>query len=426
MYSTIYKQYNNKSLLNNLKVSDFFWTLLFILLLVENPLQTKIWSPFAYIDEIVALILLFKSITISFHHNTPKYSKLDKISFVLLILLIIIGFIGNLSYNIQKNNQAILIDFFTCLKFFIAFYSFKRIIEYTSSWNSLFLLLVTTAKIFIFISVVCLLLDQTIHIGMSTERRFGIRAFVFLFAHPSNYAAAIVGLLGLFLVNANKNKLSIICCFVLLLFTTRFKAISFGGILLVALVFFNKTKKISLSIIIFSLLIAVALSLDQIITYYFSNTETARAALLFKSFDVANWFFPFGSGFGTYGGEVTKTAYTNLYYLLGLSTIYGLTPLEPIYLADMFWPTIIAQFGWIGLILFISLLIIFLKMVASLARKNNCFFWSALSIPVYLLVTSTSEPSFYSSYSVYLAFLLIIILYSDNGNNSHKPIIGDI
>ncbi|WP_165249046.1 hypothetical protein [Adlercreutzia sp. ZJ141] len=393
----------------DLRIVDLAGALLFALLLVENCLQSKVWGPAAYIDELSALIFAFLALRkIVGGHSSLWLSLEDKLLIAGCFFLMGIGFLGNVVSSFQSVWSAVAIDFFTCLKFFIAFLSLKILNDHGVS-HTLLSLCVGIGKAYIIVMMICLVADQVVGIGMTTETRFGIRNFVFFFAHPSNFSASIVGLLALLMMDRRSNRFYIVCCFILLFFTTRYKAIAFAGIILVTLFVFSRTNRITVSFVFLALICAVVLAADQITTYYFSGNETARAALLDRSMSIANWLFPLGSGFGTYGCEVSKTAYTSLYYLFGLNLIYGLTPSDPAYLADMFWPTVIAQFGWIGFATYLVMVIVFVKGVASDARRSKCFFWAAMAIPIYLLVTSTSEPSFFSSYAVYLAFCLVLV-----------------
>lgn len=398
-------QHTNRGYLENTKVGDVFVGGIFLLLLIENVLQVKVWQPFAYIDEACTLLFAFGAIYKRFiKRSDSSFSKEDSLIVVGCICLVLFGLAGNIFNKFQNVIGAITIDAFTCLKFFIAYLALKEL----GLTTSVFSICRTIGKAFIAVMFVLLVAEEAIGIGMTTETRFGIKAFVFLFGHPSNFAAAIVGILALLLVDRDKSWLSITLCMILLVFTTRFKAIAFVGVMLLVLLVFKKTDRISFTLMAGGATVAIVLAWEQIATYFFSDNETARAVLLDRSIDIANWLFPLGSGFGTYGCEVSKTAYTSLYYIFGINLVYGLTPADPAYLADMFWPTVIAQFGWIGFGTFLLALVSFAKSAADCARASGNFFWACMSILVYFAITSTSEPAFFSSYAVYLAMCLVL------------------
>ena len=93
--------------------------------------------------------------------------------------------------------------------------------------------------------------------------------------------------------------------------------------------------------------------------YYVSGfQENAERMARPESFKVAFgkiiWeYFPFGSGFGTFGTAAAAKIYSPLYYKYNLDSIWGLAPDAPMFLADAFYPTL-AQFGLVGIGLFIA------------------------------------------------------------------------
>ena len=93
--------------------------------------------------------------------------------------------------------------------------------------------------------------------------------------------------------------------------------------------------------------------------YYVSGfQENAERMARPESFKVAFgkiiWeYFPFGSGFGTFGTAAAAKIYSPLYYKYNLDSIWGLSPDNPMFLADVFYPTL-AQFGVVGIGLFIA------------------------------------------------------------------------
>ena len=62
-------------------------------------------------------------------------------------------------------------------------------------------------------------------------------------------------------------------------------------------------------------------------------------------------YFPLGSGMGTFASYGAAEYYSPLYYKYDLDGIWGLTPENPMFLADAFYPTL-AQYGIVGVILF--------------------------------------------------------------------------
>ena len=70
-------------------------------------------------------------------------------------------------------------------------------------------------------------------------------------------------------------------------------------------------------------------------------------------------YFPLGPGFGTFGTDSAAKFYSPLNYRYGLNSIYGLNPDDDIkgtsFYSDTFYP-LLAQFGIVGVILFVAFL----------------------------------------------------------------------
>lgn len=62
-------------------------------------------------------------------------------------------------------------------------------------------------------------------------------------------------------------------------------------------------------------------------------------------------YVPFGSGLASFATATCGKYYSPLYYKYGLDTIWGLTPHNPMFIADAFYPTL-AQYGLVGVFLF--------------------------------------------------------------------------
>jgi hypothetical protein len=84
----------------------------------------------------------------------------------------------------------------------------------------------------------------------------------------------------------------------------------------------------------------------------FSSDWIARPVLYKNAVNVLNDYFPFGSGFGTYGNEASRDFYSPLYYKYDLYKVWGLSPSYDKFVADTFFP-VLSQFGYIGIMLFV-------------------------------------------------------------------------
>lgn len=389
------------------RVRTFVLFLIYAALTLENVLQTQVTEACSYIDEVASILLAIWAVAIRLKTNA-KSSVLEmaKRPAMAIIPICIIGLLSNYVSGAQQNFPAILADAFTCSKFFIALVSISVIV---SDGSDLLSLCTVFAKFLTIIFLVFAIIEQFFSIGMSEEVRYGLHSFLFLYGHPSNFAATVVCISALFMVRYKENTPYLLMCVALLCWSGRSKAIGIALVILVMILLYRKNVRFSVSFILLCTIGAIIVAIGQI-EIYFGNEETARSALLRGSFTVANSMFPLGSGFGTYGSNISAEYYPTLYYELGFNRIYGLTPDNPAFLIDSFWPIVIGQFGWAGLFIMVYIVYSLIKGSLGAARQTGCNDWAAVLIPLYLVIASTSETALFSTYGPQLAFTLILVI----------------
>ena len=65
------------------------------------------------------------------------------------------------------------------------------------------------------------------------------------------------------------------------------------------------------------------------------------------------------------------------------------------FLSDTFWPTVIAQSGWIGFAAFCMAILSMLTYIINSRKTDIYYFWVALSIIVHDLISSFAAPAFF-------------------------------
>ncbi|QDY44779.1 hypothetical protein FK545_02350 [Planococcus glaciei] len=127
--------------------------------------------------------------------------------------------------------------------------------------------------------------------------------------------------------------------------------------------------------------------------------------------------FPFGEGFGRFGGFVSKENYSPVYYEYGINDTYGLSPDYPAFMTDTYWPNIAGELGFIGvgivLVLYIYLAAKLLLNYAILPSDNLKIFvlFSGL-VMVQALVESIGEPIFNGAPQNVFIFITVGIAFS--------------
>ena len=393
------------------RISDIGIVALFVALLVAPMLDAAFGGLFSYIDELTTIILVLWALLAS--------CKLDSHSrkmVVLMALICILGLIGNVYYDYQQSPFAILVDLFTCLKIFIALLSAKIVLR---DKNRCIKSVISIGKLFIVAGLIGLFFHVVGIVSLGSGRiMFGVPCYQFLFSHPTNLAAYCVGFIALFFYSSRIKTGWLLALVILLISTQRAKAFAMAFVVLFFIVYSYAKKddgKPSPAVFLFLVAGALVLGLDQI-QEYFLNGTAARSLLTSDGFDIAINSFPMGSGFATFATYMSGEYYSPLYYLYGLNTVWGLYPLNPVFVSDSFWPAVIAQLGFIGLICIIWIMKESFQMISLSAKKNGIRFAAYGTIPIYLLILSTSDASFFNFYGPFFAVVIgLIISTKDEG-----------
>ena len=359
---------------------------------------------FALIDEISTVILGVVACRIVIKEKL-SIREIPVLPLLLIGVLILIGVLGNILNNSAPRYIGVAIDIFTCVKYFLCIVSSIVVFKYQPKVGRY---LVAEAKLLISIMMIFGIINLVTDIGMGAEGRFGIpRAFSFIFPHPTYLAAACAGLIPLLLQNNRKNTVFIIGACILITLTLRAKALPFAVIILLYCIYrVYGIKRYLVPVVVILTIAAGAYVLYQGVFYFGGGAGgvTAREALLRTSIDIANRMFPIGVGFASFGSAITATSgyYSQYYYEYGLNHVLGLSADAPTYMSDSFWPTVFAQFGWIGTVVYVSTLIVLMMKLRKICNDGQSLFICSLPI-IYLLLASSSESSFFNPQSIWLA-----------------------
>ncbi len=120
-------------------------------------------------------------------------------------------------------------------------------------------------------------------------------------------------------------------------------------------------------------------------------------------------YIPFGSGLGSFGVAAAAKEYSPLYYKYHLDEVWGLTPDNPMFLADAFYPTL-AEYGILGLVLFL----VFWKRRLWEANRipNMVYYRMALMAIMALALESTADSSYLSGKGMGYFMILALCLNS--------------
>ena len=353
---------------------------------------------FNYLDECIVLFLAIIGIT-----NYQIYKDRE---FLITLSILILYFAY--SVIIKSNSiNAILLDFIITIKPFICFYVTSKINTNISRRDThLF------KYISIGLGITCWLYLPFIETLYPNTAAF----------YPFCISSAIAFLL---FAPPNKNNKYIALLFLIPgLFSIRAKYYAEFIIFLYLFFFLHKRLKLTLTNIIISCcLIAVIIYVnwDKFNFYFIDGYErgAARSIMYYTSFQIFADYFPFGSGYATFGTEASAKYYSPIYIEYDLHNIYGLRPedyqTDTHFFSDTFYP-VLAQFGILGIILYIIFWIkIWVKGKFILQLKRYRLF---LFLFITIVIQNIADITFLNKFSIPL-MIAIGILVSNKGNKKN-------
>lgn len=396
------------------------WKILFLYLIFQPSISENIGkSPLApiitYSDEVIAIIITI-AVLFKLLQNKAKLLKFEQGMLIGLIMFEFFGIFSGIHYNYQET-QYMLIDAFTCIKFFI-YYLGTRVLtqdklskDYLVSLNNICKILAVVLFVF------------AIHDAFFTpwfpvgDYRYFTNSVILWFWHPESLSKASITIIFILAYNYKKYKNNIYYIFLLtvvMILTFRTKAIVSVVILYIFYLYFIKFNfKSLIPVGIATVAGASYFGYDSLNFYYVEIEDSARNILTRDSLALSKQFFPLGTGFGTYGSSMAAQHYSNLYYTLGYNRIYKMNEYDTSYLSDTFWPIVIAQTGWLGLISFFFALSNMIVYIIKSRKSDTYYFWVAMSIIIYDLISSFATSAFFhpSSMAPYLLLGLLTSIH---------------
>jgi hypothetical protein len=152
--------------------------------------------------------------------------------------------------------------------------------------------------------------------------------------------------------------------------------------------------------------------------------DIARYIMYLTSIDIANDFFPFGAGIGRFGSHLSAVYYSPIYELYGLSTIHGMTKEDHNFLLDTFWPMILGETGWIGLLVYSLMIIVIFRTLVRYMNETVGVMAQAFQLGTIMmlsesLVESIAEPIFTAPPLGFFVFGAIGISYALHYHSVH-------
>ena len=371
----------------------------FVVLLLQQAILNYtgglVYTVVNYFDEVYVILLMFSALV---KNNGRLYlDRNDKRILLLSFLFIVLGLVSNLSNDYQSFGYA-LSDAYICTKFSLVYLGIRQYVRNRRENEAIVLSLYKFCRIFVLVCFVLSIINIVLPIFPVGEFRYFMNTIALFFPHATYLAIASISAVCVIIVKQSilqdkKDMLYIVLGLAVTCFTVRSKAIAGALCIFFIYLYFIKFKiKNKLVAGVSALAIGIVTGYDQIVFYFGGRSKYdlnfLRERLLLDSGKIANRFFPLGSGFGTFASNIAAEHWSALYN--EYNYVYG-----P-FLSDSFWPIVVAQTGWIGLIVFIFIIITYLLRTVKLQTVNIYLFWAGLSILCYELICSVGESAFFN------------------------------
>lgn len=370
------------------------------------------------LDEVIAIIAILHIIV---HRKIiDSYEKKILIS---IIALVVVGILGNYTHKYQLNIIPIVFDILACTKFFFIFLlGHHYTLNLSDRSKKKTIIAVNRLLIpFVLIACICGIINFFVDIGMTYETRMGFRTFRFIFSDSGHigfcWYIVLLFLTANYMLNPILKNLLIILAG-LIVWTLTFKSRAILFVLLYVILFYQiiiRGKKIKFNILSVGILIAFSLyvTADQLNRYFLDNNENMpRTILLNGGISTMLRFIPIGSGFATYGTDMAVKYYSKLYYELGYDKMWGLTPEEPFYAHDCYWPAIMGEMGIIGVLIEVFILVLIYKIIHKDYNRNKYFVFYSLFAFITQTFASLPTSVFFQAGTCFL-FLLLPLMSID-------------
>lgn len=321
-----------------MKTSDFY--LIFLILYIPFGSLFYDYMNMKWFDELLAILLGIYFISKS--TNNGKFFILKELNFFVLIIL----FYFIYSIFLQKVLlQAVLFDTFQQFKPYITFYATLFLKPQFSEKQSKFIR-IYTIFIFILYVIIAFITNQIFDIASFGRSCLTCSFIYWFFSKETKQHMTIIIIMmtcGLLCLKSKYYGEYIVFLTLLFFIHKKYKFISFKTLtsltLLIAIILFFTWKKVN--------------------TYYIEgfqlseDKETlARPVSYLTAIQILKDYCPFGSGLGSFSVEAARSYYSPLYYEYQIDHVWGLSPENPAFITDAYYPSL-AEIGFVGILLFL-------------------------------------------------------------------------
>lgn len=391
--------------------------LLYVFMIIYNPIS--LFLPYAnYIDDFLCLFLVGCALIKIF--SGKLILRINTNAKVLLACLIIflIGIFSNMIYGYAPSVSAIFRDIMNTFKFFLTYYSGAYLLKNYESYV-LKKRMIWIAKCFIIVIFLFAMVSLFIDIGMGSELRYGIRSFKFFYTHYTYLVFNEILLLSTIMCDEKKNYEYYVMSFITLILTLRAKAFIYVAVVLIVscILYFRRSKKnINLKSIlkiryILPIMVVVYLITNAKVEEYLSwgINNSIRVGMHYEGVKIMLDHFPLGTGFATYGTNLSYSENSIVYSMYNSLNYQNLLSYGYATMSDVYWPSIYAQFGLFGFIVFGIALFYCIKSMLDDKHLFGNVKKSLICVMLYMVVASIVEAVFSNESGVFVSIFIVML-----------------
>ncbi|HPF97201.1 MAG TPA: hypothetical protein PLZ00_07275 [Mangrovimonas sp.] len=416
-----------------IRLSNWIEFTLVFLVLILVFLYDLMSETLGFLDEFIGLMAFGVLFFYAFIKGRLIFYRKEYYILILLSFIIFLGLASNAYSHIighKTNPIAIFADLVNFSKAFVAYFAIRLLSNHFNS-NIALEKLSRYTKIIFFILIFIILLDVIFNIYPKAPR-YGFNSLELFFKHGSRYAFSFSFIFLVLLPKHYPKKIGFLILILLVgMLSLRVKYFGFVILSLIFIFYGRNLIRIPRAYFIYILLgIAILLFFlfrEKIQTFFvFENMEDAwsRAVVTYYSFIIAFDFFPFGTGFGTFSSFYSGFYYSWVYDLYGISNVYGIKRAYWNFVADQYWPMVLGQFGYLGLLAMILVIynyltIFLINVKANINNKRYYLFLSSILGLLMLLIDSTSDSIFSQQRAVAMFIYFALVMNTINKQNEN-------
>lgn len=397
-------------------------SVLYLYILFSNCFERYVSFNFA--DEAITILLcllaLVKLMTPG-QRAEDLWNRYDKWLVLFLSGFFMTGVLSSLVAGTRPPFIGIVKDIMLVGKFFLCFLCGKLLfaeMDREKMLNRIRSITKVSIAVIFFFGVISLF----VNIGMGSQVRFGFRSYQFLYTHYTFLVfAEVVMIAMIFAKKERTNTRYLLMAQATLLMTMRTKAVVFCAAVLLFWFMKNYGKKIHLRYYVTAGIAGLLISWGKIREYLsYGASYNMRNGLYMGGLKLAAKYFPLGSGFCSYGSNLSYEYNRQMYEVVGLLSHQGFEVGKPV-ISDVFWPYIYGQFGVIGMIFYVGmLLLVFYSLRTELQETDKDKLYGANLIFIYLVLASVAEAVYTNVTGVFSAVLLAIYFRKSGEGNKEK------